>query len=305
MNQTSVLQSSAEFSPSLDDRWRDAGNASARALRPGFAIALLLHALVLALMLAPSRESAGSSSLDGVTVELIDSDVFDRRKRVITGTGQDTVNAPPEGAGSEKTAERAEQQAKPAGEPSPPTDTPAPPEPTAKPSETKQPPPPKPEKPLEGHDLDVLATPLDSTFSVPPKRVVELDTKQSPFAKPPSTPGSKSAEQQLSAAERYLERRSRTATKVQGSPELDAYTKSTSLIVERSKPVSPGISGRVVVELIFTEAGRVNTLRVVQSSGKPRLDNIVLESLRRNQYLVPPPGTSLEDRTYELTYDYK
>ena len=299
----------------LGERWLVAEGLQRDPFWTALAATLSLHALLLALLLgrAPDRAGDDNGSLDGVTVELIDAADFDKRRTASLAPGKDRLDsAPAEGGAAPEPA--TEQQPSPDIAPIPAT----PPAPQQKQAEDKpEKPPEKPkeapkEKPKEkdqGKDiakqasLDVLASPIDPSLNAPMKPSMDLEMKLPPPGSPGRAGSKGSAGAQDSQAERYLDRRSKPAKAVFG--ELDAYTRSVNNAIERTKPVSPGISGLVVVEFVISETGRLQDLRVTTSSGRPKLDEMVLLSVWKAQFLVPPPTATLRDRTFEISYSYK
>jgi len=41
------------------------------------------------------------------------------------------------------------------------------------------------------------------------------------------------------------------------------------------------------------------------SSGSPKLDNVALGAVRRTKFLVPPPGMTTAQLTYEVPYHFR
>lgn len=294
----------------LGERWLAAERLQRDPFWMALAATLSLHVLLLALMIgrAPDRIGDNKGSLDGVAVELIDAADFDKRRSGTLSPGKDRVDgAPADGAAAPQPAT---EQPSPDIAPIPST----PPAPQQTQSEAK------PEKPKDalkeqpkakdrGKDvakqasLDLLVSPIDPSISAPMKPSMDLEMKLPPPGSPGRAGSRGSAGAQDSAAEKYLDRRSKPAKAVFG--ELDAYTRSVNSAIERTKPVSPGVAGLVVVEFVISETGRLQDLRVTTSSGNPRLDDMVLLSVRKAQFQVPPVTATLRDRTFEVNYSYK
>lgn len=273
------------------DRWQQGHPAAPSAFPALLLLAMALHALPFTWALRGNLWiGAKPDPLDGVTIELVDATEFDRRRNPSATPGTDRASAPPSEGGAPP--RQPPQPTAPATAPSPPAPE-APPRPPAEEA--------KPAPPAKQDFADVLTTPLDQTFVVPEKQKKVLDLTQPPLSaqSPPTRPN----EPQVSAAERYLDRRSRPSRSSSG--EIDDFTRAIATSLERAKPVAPGVGGRVIVEFVVTETGRMEGLRVVQGSGQPKLDDLVMRAVARAQLIAPPIGASLRDRTFEITFSYK
>ena len=100
-----------------------------------------------------------------------------------------------------------------------------------------------------------------------------------------------------------LPRQSKAASTQYGL--ADEFTRSIVRIVEGSKPISNGVTGRLVVEFIVSTGGTMENLHLTRSSGHDRLDAEVLKALQKVELIVPPATASLRDRTFEITFNYK
>ncbi len=133
-----------------------------------------------------------------------------------------------------------------------------------------------------------------------------MQNKSLDLAPPPMkswAPPPRPNQPEMSQLERYIERRNRPSRTRGG--ETDVFTSAIAGILERAKPTFPGVGGQVVIEFVVSETGRMEGLRLAQSSGQPKLDDLVLRSVARVQLVPPPAGTTLRDRTFEITYSYK
>ncbi len=286
----------------LGERWLAPGNRHRDHFGRALIVTLCLHGFVLALIIGrtPDRLGDDRGTLDGVAVEVVDAADFDRRRSNNLAPGKDRVEArPAEGATAPETTP--EQTPSPDIAPIPAT-PPAPPQ-----QQVKEAPKEKPKEKEEGQDVAKQASldlqvALDPSVAAPMKPAVDLEMKLPPPGNPGRAGSKGSPGAQVSAAERYLDRRSKPAQAVYG--EVDAYTRLVNNALERTKPVSPG-AGLVVVEFVISETGRLQDLRVAKSSGLAKLDDIVLNSVRTARFQVPPPTATLRDRTFEITYSYK
>jgi TonB family protein len=243
------------------------------------AVALILHVLPVFIALSGDGNIGSRPDLlDGVAVELIDARDFDRRRAA--GAGVDLTASPPI-------------------DNPPPTPSPTPPAPDTPPLAPQQPAPPK-----AGQQQDfasVLSTPLESTFTAPPKQQKSLDLAPPPMKAWTAPP--KSNTPQMSDLERYIERRNRPARARGG--EVDAFTTAVAASVERVKPISNGLVGQVRIEFVVSETGTMQGLHVTLSSGQPKLDDLILRAVARAALIPPPQGATLRDRTFEITYTYR
>lgn len=147
----------------------------------------------------------------------------------------------------------------------------------------------------------LLTTPLPSTFEVPqPVKPIDLGPPPKFANLPPPT---LKPAQHESQAERYLARRSRTPRAATG--EVDAFTTAVARALERVKPISPGVGGRLLIAFVVSPGGRMEQLRLVESSGSKILDDLVLRAVIKADLPVPPASSTSNDRTFEIAYNYR
>ncbi len=86
------------------------------------------------------------------------------------------------------------------------------------------------------------------------------------------------------------------------------YAKAVAEALSRTKP-KPGAPGSVrgTVRLAFAVApdGRLEEVRIVHSSGAPRIDSIAIEAVKAARFPPPPPGMTLAQRSYEIPYVFR
>lgn len=275
MTQTSTASPAPPLLVDLGDRWT-LPHANPRYVRGMVVVAVLLHLLPFTPLTMRERR-VGEDALDGVAVELIDAAELDRR-------------FPTPGAA--------------APPPPPPVDAsqPAPPpQPAAAPAAPPAPPATATDSAVTAAELDkILTTPLPSTFEMPLPAQIKLPPQPRLADLPPLS--SKPAMQE-SPAERYLTRRSKSPQVATG--EVDAFTTAVARALERVKPIAPGVGGRLVISFVVTPGGRMEDLRLVESSGAKALDDLVLRAATKADLPVPPSTATPRDRTFEIIYTFR
>lgn len=99
-----------------------------------------------------------------------------------------------------------------------------------------------------------------------------------------------------------------TAGAAAASPgQIAAYAKSVVGALARTAPRTAGTAGRgtVRVEFAIGDDGAIELLKVKQSSGRPRLDDLALAAVRATRFPAPPAGLTLPQRTYEVPYHFR
>ena len=100
----------------------------------------------------------------------------------------------------------------------------------------------------------------------------------------------------------------RTPAVAAASPgKMTAFSADIAALLMRASPKHPGSSGRgrVVVRFTLAETGRLDGVRVLTSSGHPRLDAAAREVIERVRFPVPPAGMSTAQRTYDKEYEFR
>ena len=248
-----------------------------------FALALAIHALLglVGYLAGPTDLAGGGADAAAINVELVEEP--DPKARMGTP-------APPPMPSGEAAVPPAPPLAE-ASTPSPPQPELAaatPSHPTAAPIQsfetTTEPAPdqapPKPEK---------LADPKPK---VPPKqasppRPAQPQTAPRQAAPPPAPSAKTNA---ASAANRG---------------EVDRYAKSVVAALAKTKPVSLGVKGKVVVTLVLSQTGTLRGLKITKSSGNPDLDRQALLAVRRTKFGIPPADTPAEDLIYDTDYTFE
>ena len=87
--------------------------------------------------------------------------------------------------------------------------------------------------------------------------------------------------------------------------EVDRYAKSVVASLAKTKPVSLGEKGKVVVTLALSPTGTLRGLKITKSSGNPDLDRQALLAVRRTKFGVPSADTPAEDLIYDTDYTFE
>ncbi len=227
----------------------------------------------------PSAQEAGASepkpfgdekgAIDGVAAEVIDADEFDK-KYVSFKPGRDVADTEQAEQASKQTAVKPEPL--PAEVESPvdkgPGDDPLPAKKTPeKPAEAR---PQKPQKPAESvlSEADIAELLADSTRDI---------------------------QGGVTATARPGEAALGTA-----SP----YVRGVIRLLKQNMPKLPRLKGKVTVQLVVGLSGDLEGVRVFQSSGKPELDRMVIESIVATRFPKPTKDTTPRERMFQISYDY-
>ena len=82
------------------------------------------------------------------------------------------------------------------------------------------------------------------------------------------------------------------------------FVRSVIRILKQTMPRGLGVKGSVTIQLVVSEAGTVEAIRVVKSSGRPDLDRLILERVGATRLAVPARDTPMRERMLQITYDY-
>lgn len=265
-----------------DGRWAPLDH---RRFSRALTVAAMLHAAALvpvSISLQSRRAGDRSGSLEGIAVEVIDATEFGRRITSLD-TGRSDASAHATDVSETTRAEPEE----PAAPPSP--------------QIAQQPPPhaaaqfrdepalsPRPDAPVGDAALqdayDLVASALREPIVRPPTR------QRSGRTATPVMPADLDA--QMKAALAHKGR-------------LDDYSRLIARILMATKPVSPGLSGRLLIEFLILPDGRIDQVSIKCPSRERELDQLVLASLRDRRFPQPPSNTTLEERTFSITYSYR
>lgn len=268
--------------------------------------ALVLHAalLVEANRNAPRRVGSAEGSDEAIAVEIVtEADLKSRETVAVPQSGAPPVPPP---------------QPQTAPEPAPQP----PPEPEAKAAEPAPTPPPAPqpkqeaEKPPSQFDLPDLAdvAPLpEKTKPAEQEAKAEPAEKQS---KPEPQKKKEQAKQQARLDPPASPRDAPQAAPNRGSSfsrppgitqsgENDDFGRGVIRALRATMPPPAGIYGRVTVRLLLNENGDLSQVQVVESSGKPNLDQSVVFATKQSNFPLPPAGATVADRTFLISYVYR
>ena len=82
------------------------------------------------------------------------------------------------------------------------------------------------------------------------------------------------------------------------------YVRGVIRLLKQNMPKLPRIRGKVVIQLVVSTAGELEGVRVFQSSGKPELDRLVVESIIATRFPKPAKDTTPRERMFQISYDY-
>jgi periplasmic protein TonB len=86
------------------------------------------------------------------------------------------------------------------------------------------------------------------------------------------------------------------------SGKSDAFERDVVWALAATKPMGNGKWGSVVVTFLINDAGRVEGLRLIKSSGDNWLDTGAMMSVKQAKLPVPPTGLTAGDRTFNVEY---
>ncbi len=208
-------------------------------------------------------------AIDGVAAEVIDADEFDK-KYISFKSGRDVADMEPAEQASKQTTVKPEPL--PVDVESPvdkgPGDEPLPAKKT--PEKPKQAQPQKPQKPAESvlSEADIAELLADSTRDI---------------------------QGGITATARAGEAALGTA-----SP----YVRGVIRLLKQNMPKMPRMKGKVTVQLVVGLNGELEGVRIFQSSGKPELDRMVIESIAATRFPKPTKETTPRERMFQISYDY-
>jgi periplasmic protein TonB len=190
----------------------------------------------------------------------------------------------------------------------------APPAPTPRNADETMP---APEDAKADQDTPEPPQPEAKQASAPPPAEPLFDEKPAPYD--PSGFIAKAAQQFTMQIERSMEappapreqarRAARSAGNVRvlrpgatHSGQSDEFERNVVWALAGTKPMGNGKWGTAVVTFVVTEAGRLEGLRLIKSSGDNWLDTGVLMSVKQARLPVPPRGLTAGDRTFNVEY---
>lgn len=150
----------------------------------------------------------------------------------------------------------------------------------------------------------------------PVERTQQEPEKQKPDEKPEepapqareAAPASTAAAQGGAAARAATSEQRPTAGVAAASRgQIAAYARSVVGALARSAPRGKAAAGRGTVRVVFAigSDGSIEDVRVKQSSGRSRLDDLAVAAVRGTRFPAPPSGMTLADRTYEIPYHFR
>lgn len=310
-----------------------------RAFRGALAVAFLIHAsfFIQITRTAPKTLGDPSGLSDAIAVEIVSlSDLKSRETVALPPPGAPAAApAPPPAPPETVRATEPEREAPPpkqpetAPEPAPPEAKPEPPPTPAKPAPSaaeparqtaelpdfsaslpklaELPPPSETEQPEAEPEAEKAAEdPQEKTAEKPPEPKPQPKPKESP---PPAAKKRAALEappprDQASAPPG----RSTAATRPPGitrSGENDAFGLAVVRALRATMPPPRGVLGSVVVRLTLTENGDLQTVTVLEPSGRRGLDESVVFATKQTYFPLPPYKSTLADRTFTIRYVYR
>ena len=86
--------------------------------------------------------------------------------------------------------------------------------------------------------------------------------------------------------------------------EASPFVRSVIRTLKQTMPRGLGVKGSVTIQLVVSDAGTVEAIRIVKSSGRPDLDRLVVERVGATRLVVPSKDTPMRERMLQITYDY-
>ncbi len=83
---------------------------------------------------------------------------------------------------------------------------------------------------------------------------------------------------------------------------VDEFSRDVVRALARTKPGSPGGTGRVVVTFTLSEDGLPLDVHISHSSGSDGFDRTAMAAVWAAAFSRPPTGTSQQDRTFDIEY---
>ena len=83
------------------------------------------------------------------------------------------------------------------------------------------------------------------------------------------------------------------------------YAGQVSQVLDRNKPRSRGMRGRVHVQFVVDAAGRSQPPLVLASSGNTHLDAMVVDAIQRMEFPRPPAEMSERQRTFNVPFAFR
>lgn len=86
--------------------------------------------------------------------------------------------------------------------------------------------------------------------------------------------------------------------------EASPYVRSVVRHLKETMPRKPGMRGTVTVQFLISPTGAVEAARIARSSGVAALDRLVLERIISTKFPAPGSTTSLQERKFQISYEY-
>ncbi len=256
--------------------------------------AAIAHALLIAAFLLPRSDALGD---EGVALETIAVSIVDAVPVISAPETKPSEAIEPLPVAEEPVAEHSPEKPEPRKEVEKEPEPEAPALALALPPEPEPPPPDAlvlPSRQPEPEPVPVVRDEPKPPIEKPPEKVEDAENEQKEVvaAEPPAAAVAPAALPSVTSAE--------AAPGV-----VRAYARRISIALDRNKPRSRGMRGKVVVQFVVDTDGKPQRPEVLKSSGNPRLDDLVVAAIVRVPFPPPPPDMSVRQRTFNVPFEYR
>jgi protein TonB len=257
---------------------------------------------------------AGGQDLEAVSVEVISASALESLSARASQAASGDAGPVADTAGVDAPAQPEVEAAR-ATEPEPieevdqpppaPTDIVAKPDPVPNPddtlvaSETPARPPEKPEPPPK-------EAPSDPRPEPPKQKPVEKTPEPEPELHRVVESQAQAAIVSGGATARSAEESIESESAAGAAPgELARYAIAVRLALGRARPAHVGRRGTVIVTFQLSTIGAVETAEIFKTSGRGELDRVALAAVKSAKFPAPPPGSTEQQRTYTVPFEFK
>ena len=83
------------------------------------------------------------------------------------------------------------------------------------------------------------------------------------------------------------------------------YARYVSQALSKTKPKGTGGVGTAMIKFVIAADGSLASAEIAKSSGSTKLDAQALEVVRHARFPAPPPGMTVNQRTYDVPYRFR
>ena len=282
----------------------------------GLACAALLHLALLVGVVrhAPRQMGEASGRPEGISVELIDKADLEAKNTFAEDGGAGNPAPPPPPPKVAALPQPPAPAPAPKQQPPAPADEPVPK--SVPPAEATPPSPPQTKTSPWAVDVEAVdqASPppadqpkrADASEKAPPKK--QQPVEQTPPPQPKAKPQEKlSLNLELPPPQVFAPGATGAAVMrppgITRSGENDEFGRGVIRALRKTMPTSRML-GQVTVRLLLSETGNLVEVRVVAPSRDPVFDQNVAFSVKQASFPIPPAGSTVADRTFQVTYIY-